>query len=153
MVIGMQFRRRPAAVETFLFSWPTLLSGIAIYTLGLYSYGSLLTYTATDALIGTGLFVILAHVARAFGKLGRAEAAIAYVGSYSYGLYLIHQPYVIYFGARVRTLSIPVFLVFACVLITILTLGAMPLERYVNQITNRLLGPGTKSGTPQPQIS
>ena len=153
MVIGMQFRRCPAAVETLLFSWPALLSGIAIYTLGLYSYGSLLTYTATDALIGTGLFVILAHVARAFGKLGRAEAAIAYVGSYSYGLYLIHQPYVIYFGARVRALSMPIFLVFACVLITILTLGAIPLERYVNQITNRMLGPGAKSIAPQPQIS
>ncbi len=153
MVIGMQFRRRSAAVETFLFSWSTLLAGIAIYTLGLYSYGSLLTYTATDALIGTGLFVILAHVARAFSELGRAEAAIAYVGSYSYGLYLIHQPYVIYFGARVRALGMPAFLVFACVLITILTLAAIPLERYVNQITNRTLGRGAKSIAPRSQIS
>ena len=136
MVIGLLYRRHPAMVEQQLFSGSTLLAGAVLYTIGLYSYETLLFYTMTDALIGTGLFVILAHLAKWSDRLPRVETVVAYVGAYSYGLYLLHQPYVIYFGDQMRGLSLPVFVVLACGIITVITLCTIPLERYVNQLTN-----------------
>ncbi|MBI3304163.1 MAG: hypothetical protein HYZ72_19030 [Deltaproteobacteria bacterium] len=125
--------------EERLFTGLAFLAGVVIYTLGLYSYATALSHTVTDAFIGTGLFIILAHIALWSGLLPRLAGTLAYVGAFSYGLYLLHQPYVIYFGERMRDFSMPVFTVLACAIITLLTLGAIPLERYVNQLTSRVL--------------
>lgn len=139
MALGMLYRQRLAWAEERMFAPSTLVAGLIIYILGLYSYGSIPLYTATDALTGTGLFIILAHVTRWSEALPRLVAPLASVGAFSYGLYLLHQPYVIYFGERMRDLSGPVFVVLACGIIALLTLGAMPLERGMNQLVDRLL--------------
>lgn len=139
MVLGRLYRRHQVVAEERLFTGVTFLAGVVLYTAGLYSYATTLSYTMTDALIGTGLFIILAHLALWSGLLPRLAGTLAYVGAFSYGLYLLHQPYVIYFGERMRDLSVPVFTVLACVIITLLTLGAIPLERYINQQTSRVL--------------
>src|SRR5215470_3202906 len=62
MVLGWHYRRNQAAAQEWLFTGRTFFIGVLIYVLGLYSYNSMLLYTFTDALIGTGLFIILAHV-------------------------------------------------------------------------------------------
>jgi peptidoglycan/LPS O-acetylase OafA/YrhL len=66
--------------------------------------------------------------------------AVMTVGASSYGLYLVHQPYVQYFGERMRSLDTVVFVVGAGGIIAILALGAMALERAVNGLTRRVLG-------------
>jgi peptidoglycan/LPS O-acetylase OafA/YrhL len=79
MVAGMLWRTRPASLSVAVFSWWGALAGFAIYVLGCYSYRALWSYLLTDALIGTGLTVVLAHVARAVGHargLGRAVMAV-----------------------------------------------------------------------------
>lgn len=148
MAVGWLFRQQPGWAEKRLFTGSTLLAGVMIYIMGLYSYGPLILYTATDALTGTGLFLILAHVARWSEALPRCGFTLARVGAFSYGLYLLHQPYVIYFGERMREFSLPVFVVLACAIITLLTLGAIPLERYVNQLVDRILD--RRKGSLQP---
>ena len=148
MVLGLVYRQRPLLAERRLFAGSALLTGILIYTLGLYSYASTLSYTVTDALIGTGLFIILAHLARWSGRMSRLGATLAHVGVYSYGLYLLHQPYVIYFGERMRDLSLPTFILLACAIIALLTLCAILLERYVNQLTSRVLDRDKESAQP-----
>ncbi len=70
------------------------------------------------------------------------------VGASSYGLYLVHQPYVLYFGERMRSLDTATFVVGTGGIIAILALGAMALERAVNVLTSRVLGSGPASGTP-----
>ncbi|HEV8717855.1 MAG TPA: acyltransferase, partial [Candidatus Binatia bacterium] len=156
MALGLLYRRHRAVVEERLFNGWTLLSGAVIYVLGLYSYATMWSYSVTDAFIGTGLSIILAHLALWSGLLPPLERMLAYVGAFSYGLYLLHQPYVIYFGERMRTLSLPLFTVLACAIIAVLTLGAIPLERYVNQLTSRVLDrkkesrPPVKEGMRQP---
>ena len=139
MVLGMLYRQHPAVAEKYLFSGSTLLVGIALYTVGLYSYVMILPYTMTDALTGTGLFIILAHIVRGSERAPRVAVPLVRVGAFSYGLYLVHQPYVIYFGERMRDFSMPVFVVLACAIIALLTLWTMPLERYVNRLVDRLL--------------
>jgi peptidoglycan/LPS O-acetylase OafA/YrhL len=146
MVLGLLYRRYPGEVEHRLFSFPVILAGVVIYVLGLYTYANALTYVLNDALIGTGLFVILAHIARWCDLLPRLGGTLAHVGAFSYGLYLLHQPYVIYFGERMRTMSEPLFTVLACGIIALLACGAIPLERYVNQLTSRVLDQKKTSG-------
>jgi peptidoglycan/LPS O-acetylase OafA/YrhL len=140
MAAGALWRRRPAAIDAIVLSWRGFLAGGVLYALGLYSYGALWSYIFTDALIGTGLTVILAGVARIIGRLPWVGAATIAVGASSYGLYLVHQPYVLYFGARMRSLDTPVFVVGAGGIIAILVLAAMMLERGVNALTRRALG-------------
>lgn len=139
MVLGLLYRRLPGEVEQRLFSFPLIVTGVVVYVLGLYSYATLQTYIFNDALIGTGLFVILAHIARWCDLLPRLGATLAYVGAFSYGLYLLHQPYVLYFAERMRDLNEALASVLGCVIIAIITCVAIPLERYVNQLTNRIL--------------
>jgi len=139
MVLGLLYRRSPNEADHRLFSFPAIASGFALYVLGLYSYANSTTYILNDALIGTGLFVILAHIARWCDLLPRLGGTLAYVGAFSYGLYLLHQPYVIYFAIRMREMNEWLFSLFALVIIAIITCLAIPLERYVNQLTSRVL--------------
>ena len=111
-----------------------------LYTLGLYSYGELWSYSFTDALIGTGLSIILAHVARTCESVPGLGALLATVGVYSYGLYLLHQPFVLYFAERVRPLSTPTFVAATCTLIAVLDDRVDGDRAAVNRLTQRALG-------------
>ena len=140
MTAGVLWRRWPAASDAAVLSWRGLLAGSALYALGLCSYGALWSYLFTDALIGTGLTVVLVNVARAVGRLPWVGPAAMAIGAASYGLYLVHQPYVQYFGEKMRSLDVAVFVVGAGGIIAILALGARALERVVNVLTRRVLG-------------
>lgn len=137
MVIGMALRQNQVRAEKALFHWQTLAAGLAIYLLGLWSYRSLATYTFSDALTGTGLFLMLLHMVRWNEQtLPRTGRLLAQVGAYSYGLYLLHQPYVLWVGLRVRWLNGPEFCLLAIGLITVLAVVSMQIEHAVNRATN-----------------
>lgn len=145
MVIGLYLRRDRTRLEQILFGRPALLAGFAIYAGGFFTYHSTATYTFADPMFTTGLFVLLAHGAWALGRLRSIASMLAGVGFYSYGLYLIHQPLVLYFGAHLRGLSLMTFIGLACVIIPALTGISMELERFVNGVTERLLGGRSKT--------
>jgi peptidoglycan/LPS O-acetylase OafA/YrhL len=136
MVVGLWYRQNRAWVDVRLFNPITLVAGVLIYTAGIYSYGSRITYTLTDGLIGTGLSVVIAHIAYQSRRLPAFESAIAYVGIFSYGLYLIHQPYVIYFGERMRWMPLYGFVAAACPIIALLAIFSAQLEKNVNRVVN-----------------
>jgi peptidoglycan/LPS O-acetylase OafA/YrhL len=140
MAAGALWRTRAVSLSAAVFSWWGLLAGAVIYVLGCYSYRALWSYLLTDALIGTGLTVVLAHVARAIARAPWLGRAVMAVGVSSYGLYLVHQPYVLYFAERMRGLETPTFVAAASGIIAALVLGAMGLERAVNALTDRVLG-------------
>ena len=140
MAMGIVARGSPEALGRWVFSPAVFVVGALLYTLGLYSYEALWSYTFTDALIGTGLAIVLAHVARGCERVHSLGAALATVGTYSYGLYLLHQPYVLYVAARVQSLPTPTFVAAIVSLIAVLTLAAMTIERRVNQLTQWALG-------------
>ena len=60
------------------------------------------------------------------------------VGLYSYGLYLIHQPYVIWLGLRIREVPIWLFLVIAIATLAVLSAWGMLLEKSTNTLVNKL---------------
>ena len=61
------------------------------------------------------------------------------VGVYSYGLYLIHQPYVIWLGLRIREQPIWMFLLIAAATLAVLSAWGMLLERATNALVNKLI--------------
>lgn len=149
MALGALYRRRGAVANAWLFHPAALAIGFSGYVAGLYTYGSLAGYVVTDALTGIGLFVIVAHVARAAAKLGAFGWLLTASGMYSYGLFLLHQPYVIYFGERLRDLSLWPFLIVAAATVAILAFLSAQLERAVNALTDRALArPRPLAGAP-----
>jgi peptidoglycan/LPS O-acetylase OafA/YrhL len=60
------------------------------------------------------------------------------VGIYSYGLYLIHQPYVIWLGLRIRELPIWMFLLICIPTLAVLSVWGMLLEKATNTLVNKL---------------
>lgn len=146
MVVGLWYRQSQAWVDKRLFGAGVFAGGVAIYGTGLYGYHSSLTYIFADALLGTGLFVILAQIAWQSRRIPRVETALAYVGAYSYGLYLIHEPYATYFGERMRSMPMLEFVVIVSAMITVLAIASSYLEKVVNHFTNWLLGSSAPQG-------
>ena len=61
------------------------------------------------------------------------------VGVYSYGLYLIHQPYVIWLGLRIRERPIGMFLLIAVATLAVLSAWGALLEKATNTLVNKLV--------------
>jgi peptidoglycan/LPS O-acetylase OafA/YrhL len=140
MAVGVLYRKDPASVDRWLFSWTVLAVSLVVYWLGIRSYDALWSYTFTDALTGTALTILLAQLVRGAEILPRLVNVLVTFGTYSYGLYLLHQPYVLYFGKLMQPLPTPSYIAGAYVLIAVLALVCMQLERAVNQLTQRVLG-------------
>ena len=141
MVIGLYLRRDRVAFEHSLFSTPVLLIGVAIYAGAFLTYHSAATYTFSDPMFTTGLFVIVAHFASSLGRMRSIASPVARVGFYSYGLYLIHQPLVFYLGRHLRDFNLLTFTLIAwLIVIPILAAISIELERMVNAITEHILG-------------
>jgi peptidoglycan/LPS O-acetylase OafA/YrhL len=60
------------------------------------------------------------------------------VGLYSYGLYLIHQPYVIWLGLRIREVPIWMFLLICIPTLAVLSAWGMVLEKATNALVNKI---------------
>lgn len=141
MALGVWHQREPSDTERRLFGAPALMAGVVLYGLGLASYANIVTYVATDALVGSGLFLLLAHLAHACAPRPRLGLILAQVGAYSYGLYLVHQPYAIYFATLVRSWSIPAAIAAFLPVLAVLTVLCMALERLVNRATTWFFAP------------
>ncbi|ABK19222.1 acyltransferase family protein [Syntrophobacter fumaroxidans] len=140
MVVGRRYFLRTGETERRLFSWRASGAGIVIYILGAYSYQPTFTNIFTDMLIGTGLFIIIAHAAVRMDRWPAAARLLSSVGVYSYSLYLLHQPYAIYFGKLLREFEMPAYIAASCAITAIMTVGTMPLEKYTNRFAGRLFG-------------
>ena len=66
------------------------------------------------------------------------------VGAFSYGLYLVHQPYVIWLGLRIREQPIWMFLLIAAATLAVLSAWGIVLEKGTNALVNKLIPPKTK---------
>jgi peptidoglycan/LPS O-acetylase OafA/YrhL len=140
MALGLLYRRDAPSADRWLFCWPALVAGAVLYWLGVESYATTASYTFADPLIGTGLAIVLAHLARQVDRIPAIGPGIVTVGAYSYGLYLVHQPFVLYVAAAARHLPTPGFVAVLAALIAVLATVGMAVEIRVNQLTQRVLG-------------
>ena len=138
MALAYWYHEKPALLEQRLFSGTTFVIGIVLYVLGAYSYQPVFFHSLTDGLIGTGLTILLAHCARWVNRMGVVGSTLGKVGAFSYGLYLLHQPYVIYLGEYLRPQPMLYFVPCAFLILGVMAITCMYVEQYVNALVTSL---------------
>jgi peptidoglycan/LPS O-acetylase OafA/YrhL len=139
MALGMWDSRSPERVQRFLLGGLGLVAGIALYPGALQLYHGALAYTFVDFATGTCCFLVLVGVAGIIAWFPYLARVFGLVGAFSYGIYLVHQPYVIWLGLRVREQPIWMFLLIAIATLTVLSLWGIFLEKITNALVNKLI--------------
>ena len=130
---------RAQRVEWVLLNGPGLIAGILLYPLALKLYANGIAYVFCDFGTGACCFLAIVGIAGLISRVSTLASAIALVGTYSYGLYLIHQPYVIWLGLKIRPQSIAMFILIFVITATVLSAWGMVLEKTTNKAVNKIL--------------
>ena len=97
-----------------------------------------------DLATGGCCFLVLVGLAGIIARLRPLAKVIGVVGSFSYGIYLIHHPYVIWLGLRIREQPIWMFLLITLATLAVISAWGILLERAINDLVTRLSRTGTK---------
>jgi peptidoglycan/LPS O-acetylase OafA/YrhL len=139
MSLAMWHSQSAARVEWFLLRGAGFVLGLILYPAALKLYHGLYEYIFVDFATGTCCMLEIVGIAGIISLFQRPAKLFGLVGLYSYGLYLIHQPYVIWLGLRIREVPIWMFLLIAVVTLTVLSAWGMFLEKATNTLVNRLV--------------
>ena len=90
-----------------------LLAGVILYPAALQLYHNGYTYVFVDFATGACCFLVIVGLAGVIARVRSLTWVFAIVGAYSYGIFLVHQPYVIWLGLRIREQPIWMFLFIA----------------------------------------
>ena len=140
MALGKLMAEKSHVTLGWLLSWKGFFAGVFVYTLGVYAYQPNFLDSFSDGLTAMGLSVILMHVAQRLDKAPVLGRAIALAGVYSYGIYLFHQPYVMYAGETLRPYNLTVFLIFASAVTVVVASVSMGVEFATNRTVNFFAG-------------
>jgi peptidoglycan/LPS O-acetylase OafA/YrhL len=141
IALALWHSRAPERVEWFLLRGVGFFVGLALYPGALWLYDGLERYVFVDVATGACCFLEVVGVAGLIARCRAPSKLLALIGAYSYGLYLTHQPYVIWLGLRIRPLPVPVFLGISLVTIAVLSAWGIALETATNALVKRLVHP------------
>ena len=139
MALGMWNSRAPEKMERFLLGGLGLLAGVVLYPAALQFYHGLAPYIFVDFATGGCCFLVLVGIAGIIARFPSPAKVLGLVGAFSYGVYLIHHPYVIWLGLRIREQPIWMFLVITAATLAVLCAWGMILEKATNAVVNLLL--------------
>jgi peptidoglycan/LPS O-acetylase OafA/YrhL len=142
--------RQASRVESILLRGPGLIAGTGLYPLALKLYANGIAYVFCDFGTGACCFLAIVGIAGLLSHLAGVGKIIALVGMYSYGLYLIHQPYVIWLGLRIRPISISLFLLVFLAAAAVLGAWGIILEKTTNGVVNKIIS--RNKPTPVPAL-
>jgi peptidoglycan/LPS O-acetylase OafA/YrhL len=125
--------------ESFLLRGPGLIAGVALYPLALKLYDNGIAYVFCDFGTGVCCFLAIVGIAGLISRVASVTKIFGLIGMYSYGLYLIHQPYVIWLGLRIRPQPVLLFLLIFVVTAGVLSGWGIVLEKSTNTLVNKLL--------------
>jgi peptidoglycan/LPS O-acetylase OafA/YrhL len=137
--LAMWHTRSTARVEWFLLRGAGLVLGLILYPAALQLYDGLRDYIFVDFATGTCCMLEIVGIAGIILSFKEPAKLFGLVGLYSYGLYLIHQPYVIWLGLRIRQQPIWMFLLISIVTLAVLSAWGMLLEKATNTLVNRVV--------------
>src|SRR2546423_15175854 len=126
-------------IESLLLRGPGLIAGILLYPLALKLYDNGFAYVFCDFGTGACCFLAIVGIAGLISRVAGLAKVIGLVGVYSYGLYLIHQPYVIWLGLRIRPQPILIFLFIFLITAAILSAWGIVLEKTTNALVTKFL--------------
>jgi peptidoglycan/LPS O-acetylase OafA/YrhL len=139
MSLAMWHTRSTTHVERFLLRGAGLFLGLILYPAALQLYHGLYQYIFVDFATGACCMLEIVGIAGIISLFKGPANLFGLVGLYSYGLYLIHQPYVIWLGLRIREVPIWAFLLICVPTLAALSAWGMFLEKATNGLVNRLV--------------
>ncbi|HVI82934.1 MAG TPA: acyltransferase [Chthoniobacterales bacterium] len=139
MTLGMWHAGSTSLVESLLLRGPGLAAGILVYPLALKLYAHGITYVFCDFGTGACCFLAIVGIAGLISRAAPLAKMLTVVGMYSYGLYLIHQPYVIWLGLKIRPQPILIFILIFIISAAALSAWGILLEKTTNALVNKLL--------------
>src|SRR5207302_8730929 len=139
MALGMWHLKSTSRVESILLRGTGLIAGIVLYPLALKLYANGIAYVFCEFATSGCCFLAIVGFAVLLSRIAGVGKIMALVGMYSYGLYLIHQPYVIWLGLRIRPISVPIFLLVFVAAAAVLSAWGMVLEKSTNSFVNKFL--------------
>src|SRR5438876_9475386 len=139
MVLAMWHNQSSTRVEWFLLRGAGFIVGLLLYPAALWLYHNATTYVFVDFATGACCMLEIIGIAGAISLFQGPAKLFGLVGVYSYGLYLIHQPYVIWLGLRIRPQPISVFLFIFLITTAVLSAWGIFLEKTTNALVNNLL--------------
>src|SRR5204863_7382864 len=128
MSLAMWHTQSPARLEWFLLRGPGFVAGLILYPAALQLYHGLYDYIFVDFATGTCCMLEIVGIAGFIALFNSPAKLFGLVGLYSYGLYLTHQPYVIWLGLRIREVPIWAFLLICIPALAALSAWGMLLE-------------------------
>ena len=141
MSLALWHTQSTARVEWLLLRGAGLVLGLILYPAALLLYNGLYEYIFVDFATGTCCMLEIVGIAGIISVFKEPAKLFALVGLYSYGLYLIHQPYVIWLGLRIREVPIWAFLLICVPTLAVLSVWGMLLEKITNTLVNKLTLP------------
>jgi peptidoglycan/LPS O-acetylase OafA/YrhL len=138
MSLAMWHTQFPARLEWVLLRGAGLVVGLILYPAALQLYHGLYPYIFVDFATGACCMLEIVGIAGLISPFNSPAKLLGLVGIYSYGLYLTHQPYVIWLGLRIREVPIWAFLLICIPTLAVLSAWGMLLEKGTNALVNRL---------------
>jgi peptidoglycan/LPS O-acetylase OafA/YrhL len=136
--LAMWHRQSSARVEWFLLRGAGFVVGLILYPAALQLYHGVYEYIFVDFATGACCMLEIAGIAGMILLFQGPAKLFGLVGVYSYGLYLIHQPYVIWLGLRIREVPIWMFLLICIPTLAVLSAWGMVLEKATNAFVDKL---------------
>jgi peptidoglycan/LPS O-acetylase OafA/YrhL len=139
MVFGKLIAENPKQVTRLLFSWKSFFAGVIVFSIGHLCYQPDFPYIFSDGLRATGLSIVIINAAAWIDRIPYIGKAFATAGIYSYGIYLFHQPYTMYFGQKLIPYQIGMFIILATPMIVSIAIASMGVEYTADKLTRRYL--------------
>ncbi len=139
MALGTWAGRFPEKMERFLLGGLGLTTGVLLYPAALQLYHGGTAYTFVDFATGLCCFLVLVGLAGITARFPRPARILGLVGVFSYGIYLVHHPYVIWLGLRIREVPIWGFFLITIATLAVLSLWGIFLEKALNALLDKFL--------------
>ncbi|MGE5209214.1 MAG: acyltransferase family protein [Alphaproteobacteria bacterium] len=138
MSLAMWHAKSPERMDQFLLRGAGFVLGLILYPAALQLYHGRYPYIFVDFATGGCCMLEIVGIAGLISLFNAPAKLFGLVGLYSYGLYLTHQPYVIWLGLRIREVPVWAFLLICIPVIVVLSAWGMLLEKGTNTLVNRL---------------
>lgn len=147
MALGMWYSRAPERLERYLVDGFGLATGLILYPAALRLYHNGFTYVFVDLATSLCCLLVLVGLAGLIARFALSAKIFGLVGAYSYGIYLIHHPYVIWLGLRIRERPLWMFFLIVIATLTVISAWGILLEKATNGLMTKLIPIRSKQAT------
>lgn len=138
ILLGVWREKSPEKWDRLILGGSGLALGLGCYAFTLWLYPQ--AYWPIDLLSGISCFFTVTGVAALVSRVPVLSRWLALAGTYSYGIYLVHQPYMIRWGTILNGRPIWMFALGAVAAWMTMILWGSALEKGTNALTQWVLG-------------